>query len=707
MSSARSNVGNPNRAVKPTVAPGRSTASPLTPKLAANNTTNKRPPSPKRPFFRAPTSSGTRSPSPTKDATPTRPAVGDAATPRSTARSTVRGGSTASTPTSGTQTTPDSLRAKSPPIRPHLAGYATPTTRGAQNGTPAPFVRKAGNTGEVARSSPLARVAPAGPVDQPGIDAIMNDKSPLFFHASDVRNEQPAQRPPPPKKMPTFVYANGREEEQVEPSRTRALSPAGSAISERRTPGPPSSIGPASNRALSPPLVSPALSSVSSNRSPLFPTSDAKLQASRPLSPPVVATPNTAPQTSNNLSVPRLRPLDGQTKTPVSTPSPANGLGPTIERKGSVSSISSPSRHGKSASVSAAPPESPSLRKRSATWAEKRKSSETKTVAAIQFPALSPNLSKADPSSMPTSPMIGSPTIPQSPSREKPAPDFAADARRERKVLDLEISNSSLLAINRSLEREVKKQKAELKRFRRLSRAGHLNAAPIPTAHELDLPEISTSASRPSSPFEEDVSDMLSSSSESEDNDTTSTTSQDAAVLRAKDEERIRRDLRKHRELILDTARMNRSLQRCLTWTEDLIKDGKKALDHAVRSEEVRLGGRILSEDDESVTRPSTAAATEAGTETETEVESVVADDEEARAEDMSGVEAFLGLGPWRNEVDAAAGGEEGTALSMESPRTDRDSGIEIQKIRKCSRSPVPRTEAAAAVLRGSLGETF
>jgi len=251
----------------------------------------------------------------------------------------------------------------------------------------------------------------------------------------------------------------------------------------------------------------------------------------------------------------------------------------------------------------------------------------------------------------------------------------------------------------------VKKQKAELKRFRRLSRAGHLNAAPAPTPHDLDLPEINTSASRPSSPFEEDVSDMLTSESESEDNDSASTTSQDAALLRAKDEERIRRDLRKHRELILDTARMNRSLQRCLTWTEDLIKDGKKALDHHVRSEEVQLGGRILSEDDEetagSVTRPSTAAATEA------ETESVVADDEEAQAEDMSGVEAFLGLGPWRPEGDAAAGGEEGSALTNESPRTDRDSGIEIQKIRKCSRSPVPRTEAAAAVLRGSLGETF
>lgn len=65
---------------------------------------------------------------------------------------------------------------------------------------------------------------------------------------------------------------------------------------------------------------------------------------------------------------------------------------------------------------------------------------------------------------------------PLSPS--KSVSELAADARRERKVLDLEISNSSLLAINSSLEREVRRQKAELKRFRRLSRAGKFGFAP-------------------------------------------------------------------------------------------------------------------------------------------------------------------------------------------------------------------------------------
>lgn len=60
--------------------------------------------------------------------------------------------------------------------------------------------------------------------------------------------------------------------------------------------------------------------------------------------------------------------------------------------------------------------------------------------------------------------------------------ELAANARRERKVLDLEISNSSLLAINRTLEREMRKQTAELRRFRRLSCSGRLSVAPSRSA---------------------------------------------------------------------------------------------------------------------------------------------------------------------------------------------------------------------------------
>ena len=191
--------------------------------------------------------------------------------------------------------------------------------------------------------------------------------------------------------------------------------------------------------------------------------------------------------------------------------------------------------------------------------------------------------------------------------------DPYAEARRERKVLDLEISNSSLLAINKSLERELRKQKAELKRFRRLSRAGQF-AVPRRTTsdgeedlsildEEGDLPDFDDDdeGARPSSPFhsqpEDDSSDEESTGSSAVPLSPGAQAARDAAQ-RAEDESRLRLDLSRHRELLMDTQRMNQSLQRCLYWTEGLIKDGRKALEYQVVSSEVQLGGRILSGDD-------------------------------------------------------------------------------------------------------------
>ena len=215
-------------------------------------------------------------------------------------------------------------------------------------------------------------------------------------------------------------------------------------------------------------------------------------------------------------------------------------------------------------------------------------------------------------------------------------PDLAAEARRDRKVLDLEISNSSLLAINKSLEREIRKQKAELKRFRRLSRAGqfNVNAGPkvsglvdplSPLDEEDDgLPNIDSAVGRPSSPFNSDLDDADDYSDEDGHSSNSSAhpltpRAQAAkdAMHRADDEERLKQDLDKHRELLLDTERMNQSLQRCLTWTEDLINHGKKALDYQVPSTEVKLGGRILIDDDD---MDEEAASTQDGTETEDEL---------------------------------------------------------------------------------------
>ena len=189
--------------------------------------------------------------------------------------------------------------------------------------------------------------------------------------------------------------------------------------------------------------------------------------------------------------------------------------------------------------------------------------------------------------------------------------ELAANARRERKVLDLEISNSSLLAINRSLEKEVRKQKAELRRFRRMSRAGHFAMDTIEPGPETltvpgfnhmgDLSDMSEMSEEEEQPQPEPEEDDAESSASSVDEGTLSPNAQAEwdEAHRLRDEKRLQLDLSKHRELLVDSQKMNQSLKRCLGWTEQLIKDGQKALAYQVRVSDVKLGGRVLvSEDD-------------------------------------------------------------------------------------------------------------
>lgn len=181
--------------------------------------------------------------------------------------------------------------------------------------------------------------------------------------------------------------------------------------------------------------------------------------------------------------------------------------------------------------------------------------------------------------------------------------ELAANARRERKVLDLEISNSSLLAINRSLEKEVRKQKAELRRLRRMSRAGQFMPDSFGSALETysatvpHVGDLSDMSEEEAEPEEQDVESSDSSLDESTLSPAAQAEHDEAQRLR--DEKRLQLDLSKHRELLLDSQKMNQSLKKCLSWTEQLIKDGQKALDYKVSVSDVKLGGRVLiSEDD-------------------------------------------------------------------------------------------------------------
>lgn len=172
--------------------------------------------------------------------------------------------------------------------------------------------------------------------------------------------------------------------------------------------------------------------------------------------------------------------------------------------------------------------------------------------------------------------------------------DLASNARRERKVLDLEISNSSLLAINRALERELRKQNAEIRRFRRLNRAGRLSQglrlSELSAVNEdADAPENATSHSDHPDSEDPDHSDSESHSS---------LLASSPGGHGCDNNDRLMEDLAKHQELLTTSQKINQSIQRCVLWTETLILEGKKALDHTVGISDVTVGGRVLNSDE-------------------------------------------------------------------------------------------------------------
>jgi hypothetical protein len=186
------------------------------------------------------------------------------------------------------------------------------------------------------------------------------------------------------------------------------------------------------------------------------------------------------------------------------------------------------------------------------------------------------------------------------------------NARVERKIQDLEISNSSLMAINRQLEKEVRRQNKELRRFRRLSRAGRFSSLSIvhPNGDAGEGEDIEEDAHAGSllglSEREEDLSSRADDDDDDSEDDASSvaseafspsTLAEKNAHKLTKDSKRLQLDLQKHRDLLVDSQKMNQSLKRCMAWTEEMIRDGRKALDYKVYVSDVQLGGRILEDE--------------------------------------------------------------------------------------------------------------
>lgn len=189
--------------------------------------------------------------------------------------------------------------------------------------------------------------------------------------------------------------------------------------------------------------------------------------------------------------------------------------------------------------------------------------------------------------------------------------ELVANARRERVMQDLQITNGSLEAINRTLERQLRKQTNELRRFKRLARTGRLSSAN--TAASSRIASGSTVSETPEGPLNQlDLSDLSEEGSdsdlrgedegdlESEMSESESTGSDRAASPitmasrdvrhRRQDEKRLKVDLSKHRQLLVDSQKMNQSIKRCLGWTEELISEGRRALAYQVRVSEEDMG---------------------------------------------------------------------------------------------------------------------
>ena len=424
-----------------------------------------------------------------------------------------------------------------------------------------------------------------------------------FFFASDVKNVQsPPTRPQlPQQKSSSFFYANGDTIPPVASNSSRSV--VGSEIGEERLQtkffhanGTPDLLqgsqgSPSPN--IAPPRPGSTVSTSSRMTSP-------RLTNSTPGTLSPLERPTSPSKLVQNTSISSLRspPL---LPSPISTRPPPLGRGYSggvvAARRASLEGkkVGSHARSESTGSIGGAKVSSDSAAKLSAlvTLAQSITGSSPEPISE-QNVEHAPEV-KIEPTGLQSPVKTGQ-------SLEK-LNELANNARRERKVLDLEITNSSLAAINRTLEREMRKQTAELRRYRRLSRSGRLSIATTASMR---------SASGTYSLAEGEEGHMLSDMSEEEeeseleeesdfsDDGSLSPGALEASDLRhrKRDEERLQLDLSKHQQLLIDSQKMNQSLKKCLGWTEELIAEGKKALEYKVMVNDVKLGGRILVNDE-------------------------------------------------------------------------------------------------------------
>ena len=623
MPADRSSQFSNGRPLMPTLASNRAAKAPFTPKLATKANA-KSTPGP-RLAASGQSNTPTRVGSTEEHATPVNALLNNV-TPRSSSRKS-RVDSSQSTPNGISVDTPTGGQGKSPTLGRSDGFDGLGISESPKSIASRPMSQISG-----LRHSPAASTISlqnSRGSSRPFSEVVDRDNSANFFHVSDAKTQCIGPRQPELKKTPTFFYADGREEFQ-----TKTIDVPSPAISAEDKPKLLSKFFHADgsiDQAQGTPLLSPPISTTSSRSSfisspihavpSLLPNSQLDPPQARSASPSndnihlsyrkgvsQIIPPNTSRQAASSISA---------TSTPVLSNQSHFDVNETPRRRSSVASstVSRSRAHAKTASLSSID-------------ATPRKSSGLQNSSPIPPPfANLPNTSSRSElvSGMQQSPKAFSPTSstwPRSPTKSATGVlqdgidnsgtsnptlqhlnELATKARHDRKVMDLEISNSSLLTVNRSLEREIRKQKAELRRFRRLTRKSSIRnfslastertASYGSTAEDSGISGIECGVE--GLDLEEDYeNDDFDSEDYSDDSD-----DENGEKKGEKDAKRLRLDLSKHREILVDSQKLNQSIRRCVGFTEELISQGKKALEYRVRVSDVKLGGRVLSEDED------------------------------------------------------------------------------------------------------------
>ncbi|KAK9353284.1 hypothetical protein V1505DRAFT_391148 [Lipomyces doorenjongii] len=181
------------------------------------------------------------------------------------------------------------------------------------------------------------------------------------------------------------------------------------------------------------------------------------------------------------------------------------------------------------------------------------------------------------------------------------APVETDAARTNRKILDLEISNTSLLAINRTLEREMRGQSRELRALKRWIQRNNIGGV------EIDVSNLSVSETEDSGIDDESDEESNSRGDEDDEDVTIGPFSGKRSAVRSKgtvSQSVLELDVlvQKEQDLLEASQAVNGSITNCLFMSDVLLKEARASLSFKVSEEDLRVGGRVLSYEDTNYT---------------------------------------------------------------------------------------------------------